>query len=232
MKHPCKRLLCLLLSLVMVFSVAGQAFAVRGGEDAEPGVTWEKVSSGRASPNSAGVSKPAEQERDPQELVRVSIVLKGESTLERGYSTRGIGDNANAMNYRASLKQKQQKLAEKISSEILGGEPLDVVRNITLAANIISANVPYGCIEAIKALDEVKTVVLEARYEPDRTADEGEDPNMYRAVLQTGTDAVWAKGITGAGSRVAVIDTGIDTDHQSFAENGYLYSLQHHPGQG
>lgn len=34
-----------------------------------------------------------------------------------------------------------------------------------------------------------------------------------------------AAGYTGAGTRIAVIDTGIDTDHQSFAADAFAYSL-------
>ena len=41
-----------------------------------------------------------------------------------------------------------------------------------------------------------------------------------------GSNAAWAAGYTGAGSRIAVIDTGTDTDHQSFSAAGFDYSLQ------
>ena len=41
-----------------------------------------------------------------------------------------------------------------------------------------------------------------------------------------GSGLAWASGYTGAGSRVAIIDTGIDTDHQSMDADAYWYSLQ------
>ena len=34
-----------------------------------------------------------------------------------------------------------------------------------------------------------------------------------QADQQIGADKVWAEGITGSGVKVAVLDTGIDTDH-------------------
>ena len=40
----------------------------------------------------------------------------------------------------------------------------------------------------------------------------------------------WAAGYTGAGSRIAVIDTGTDTDHQSFSEAGWNYALRRRAG--
>ena len=57
-------------------------------------------------------------------------------------------------------------MAQTISRQALSGEELDVVWNLTLAANLISADVVYGDIEAIQAVPGVKEVILETRYEP------------------------------------------------------------------
>ena len=73
--------------------------------------------------------------------------------------------------------------AAAISTEALDGEPLDVVWNLTLAANLISANVPYGKMEAIRELSGVQDVILETRYAPcvvDR--EEAADPNMEMCI--------------------------------------------------
>ena len=42
-----------------------------------------------------------------------------------------------------------------------------------------------------------------------------------------GVPSVWAKelGYTGTGMKIAVIDTGIDTNHQSFSDEAFAYSL-------
>ncbi|MFR8332704.1 MAG: hypothetical protein ACLU9S_10405 [Oscillospiraceae bacterium] len=51
--------------------------------------------------------------------------------------------------------------------------------NLTLAANLISANVTYGQIEQIKQVRGVKDVILETRYEPqESTTDATAEPNM------------------------------------------------------
>ena len=61
-----------------------------------------------------------------------------------------LAEDAAAVSYRAALQRKQDSVVRKISSTILGREDLDVVWNLTLVANLISANVEYGKIEQIK----------------------------------------------------------------------------------
>ncbi len=114
--------------------------------------------------------------------------------------------------------------AQRISQDVLGGEALDVVWNMTLLTNTISANVPYGKIGAIEALDGVASVTLENRYEPDVVSTGDADPDMATSGAMIGSTAAWADGYTGAGSRIAVIDTGTDTDHISFDGKAFEYS--------
>ncbi|MBQ7871359.1 MAG: S8 family serine peptidase, partial [Oscillospiraceae bacterium] len=45
-----------------------------------------------------------------------------------------------------------------------------------------------------------------------------------------GTTVAWSAGYTGAGTRIAIIDTGTDTEHQSFNEAAYQYSLAYQAG--
>src|SRR5699024_3526084 len=128
--------------------------------------------------------------------------------------------------YRAGLETRQETLAQVISTQALGGKQLDVVWNLTLAANIISANVEYGEIAAIEQVPGVQQVLLETQYAPAVVdTDLPNDPNMSTSSAMIGSSAAWAAGYTGAGSRIAVIDTGTDTDHQSFSAAGFDYSL-------
>ena len=86
-----------------------------------------------------------------------------------------------------------------------------------MAANIISANVEYGQLASISRIPGVRKVVLETRYEPQTATTSAVDkPNMLVSANMTGAVQVWESGYTGAGTRVAIIDTGLDTDHQSF----------------
>lgn len=138
-----------------------------------------------------------------------------------------IAQNAEAMAYNDQLQARQQTLEKTISAQALGGKQLDVVWNLTLVGNLISANVPYGSIEAIKAVKGVQDVVLERTYTPCVVSkEETATPQMYTSSEMIGSGAVWAAGFTGAGSRIAVIDTGTDVTHQSFDNGAFLYSLE------
>ena len=157
------------------------------------------------------------------DVVRVSIELDKPGTLAAGFSADGIADNAEAKAYREGLRADQKAMTAKIEQAI--GGKLDVKWNLTLAANFISANVLYGQIETIKAIPGVKTVFLENRYEPQKGETETDEPNNGSASYMIGSNLAWAAGYTGAGSKVAIIDTGADSEHQSFSGEGLEYAL-------
>ncbi len=47
----------------------------------------------------------------------------------------------------------------------------------------------------------------------------------------TGTNLAWQAGYTGAGRRIAVIDTGLDMDHQSVNADALAHALQEEAGK-
>ena len=121
MKKKLKQLLALVLTLAVVMGFALPTAAADPG----PRVTIEKVS------NDAVTAEPemhtAETKEDtPQyadtDMVRVSITLAGASTIDAGYATRSIANNAAADIYRTGLKVQQQAMAQRISQDVLGGE--------------------------------------------------------------------------------------------------------------
>ena len=210
----------MLISLSPVFSIPVSA--------SDNGIRWKKSNQQITADLS---DRLADTKVEPDyldtDIVRVSIVLEEKSTIQAGFSTMNIASNAQAMAYNASLLQKQEAIQQTISKAALGGEPLDVVWNLTLVGNIISANVPYGKISQIEQIRGVAGVVLENTYEPSKVETENALlPNQYISTGMTGSNVVWSNGYTGAGSRIAVIDTGTDTDHQSFDNGAFLYALE------
>lgn len=227
-----KRLLSLLLIATMCMGLVLPAGAVE--QTGKQGLTYQQVDNSAVSAAPSGlVTAPEEKEsagHAATDVVRVSIVLSGKPTLEvaseAGIAAASISGNAAATSYRSKLEQKQEAIAQKISTQALKGEKLDVVWNLTLAANIISANVPYGKIGEIEKVPGVERVFLETRYEPATAReDDTAEPNMSTATSMTGVSAAYADGYTGAGTRIAIIDTGIDTDHETLTPEALEYSL-------
>ena len=225
-KKGARRLLAVLLSLVMLVGAVPVAFAA----EPEPGgVTWKQVD------NSAVTARPrqtavTEEPETPlyadDEIVRVSIVLEAAPTIAVYSAEDDISENTAAMSYRQQLLMTQEYVTEAIAEETLDpGEKLDVVYNLTLVANVISANVAYGEIEKIKTVEGVEDVVVATRYTPDVVSVGGDDPQMEVSTGMTGASIAWSNGYTGAGMRIAIIDTGLDIEHQSFNSAAYDYAI-------
>ena len=215
-----KRLLSVFLVLCMVCAWVLPASAQ------ESGISVTQVSNDRVSANLIGKDS-VQLEQEPQyadnEIVRVSIFLDRVGVIDAGFAVQDLAVNAAAMAYRAELQEHQLTMVEKI--EKATKEDLDVAWNLTLATNLISANVKFGQIEAIEKISGVREVVIETVYEPDVVSSSAADPNMATSGIQIGALPSYELGYTGAGSRIAIIDTGLDTDHLSFDAEAFEYSL-------
>ena len=236
-----KRFLSLLLALTMILSLGVTGFADDGETEEEetaaeieesdeelPEETileTEPISPDKLNIRKVGVEELTEdeelalqEEEDLNEVVRVSIFLDKPSTLAAGFAADGVGTNSAAIAYRDGLKSDQQQITAEIERVI--GHPLDVKWNITLGANAISAYVTKGEMLEIAKIPGVKSVERENQYLPMEDVDTANtSENMV------GAWEAWSNGYTGAGSRIAIIDTGIDTTHQSFAEEPFTYSV-------
>ena len=222
-KMHTNRLLALLMAVIMTCGLMTPAWAENdnAGSDRLVPLTAEKADADELDladpkdemPSFDASSEDNTENANPDEMVRVSIVLEDKSTLDVGFDTENIAENGSAMIYRSHLQSAQGSLRRKIEKQVLHGEPLDVQWNLTLAANIISANVPRRAMQEISELSGVKMVVEETLYTPDVVSVGGTyQPNTAVSGQMTGAQASWLEGYTGAGMRIAVIDTGLDTD--------------------
>ena len=101
-----------------------------------------------------------------------------------------------------------------------------VKRNLSIVANVISAEVTYSDIEKIEAVEGVKEVVIETQYLPCTDEVTSDAPLMaVTSETMTGAAQSWAEGYTGSGARIAIIDTGLDIDHQSFNNDAFNYAI-------
>ena len=230
-RNPMIRVLSVVLVLCMMLGMSPAAYAWSFSDLFRSESSGNRLSIEQIDGVDANVKLDLDPVEDPYreseyaqtDMVRVSIVLKEQPTLEK-FSTKGISANEAAAAYRKELRSRQAELTASIEKRVLGGEKLDVVWNITLAANIISANVPYGKIDEIASMVGVDEVVIEQQYAP--LENESADAFQSTASGMIGLSTAWASGYTGAGTRIAIIDTGLDTDHQSFSAGAYRYALE------
>ena len=214
-KHPANRLLALVLALVLVLGLVP-------GAEAE-GLVWHETELDIQPDRSHRLVSEGEPAalHAPTDTVRVSIVLEDTPTAGAGFATQGIARDQQAAAYDRALNRTQKAMEQTISRRALGGKKLDVVWNLTLVANVISANVPFGALDAIRAVPGVREVRLERQYSTDIL-----EPQTYGSGGMTGATELWQSGYTGAGSRIAIVDTGTDTDHQSFDNGAFLHALK------
>lgn len=161
--HMKKRLSSRLLSLLLVVAIfAGFALPATAAESSQTQKLRFEAGESETAPTKLSQTLLDSQpetfsERDkadyaPDDTVRVSIVLKDEPAVAM-YSLDGIGENNSAVTYRQTLKNRQNSLTQRINRTL--DAPIDVVWNLTLAANLISANVRYDQIDEIKAVSGV-----------------------------------------------------------------------------
>lgn len=195
------RLCALLLAMALLCS-----FGIPQAAATDSSVTWSQVDNGTVTAQ-LPLQEAAEVEDVPAyqdtDSVRVSIFLEDAPAISK-FDVQNIAENQEAVHYRANLESRQVAVAQAISAQVLGGKKLDVVWNLTLAANVISANVEYGKLEQIEKLPGVEKVLIETRYAPAVVdADLPDNPNMSTSSSMIGSSAAWAAGFTGAGCRIA-----------------------------
>ena len=153
---------------------------------------------------------------DANEMVQVIILMDGKSVIQENPTAQL---NATSQNKMDALKQQQNAVLNKIEKDVLKAE-LDVAYHYTWLINGVATTVPYGAIAKIKAMDGVANVILQRVYTVCETTDAVATPNTVTDGVMIGRESTWANGYTGEGMKIAIIDTGLDTDHQNFAALG------------
>lgn len=226
-----KRLFALLLTSCMVFSLTVCSFSVAYAQEETAGAAGETLESqpleiipGEESGVDVDLTQNAadltatvlgEDLIDPEEAVRVIIVMEGDSVLEED-SAAVVNDQTEAK--MEALEENQAAVVADIEETVLGGEALAVSYNYTWLLNGVAATVPYGAIAEIEAIEGVKQVLLQQVYsvcETEPVSDISYPMTVSDGVM-IGRESTWANGYTGEGIRIAIIDTGIDSDHQNF----------------
>lgn len=169
-----------------------------------------------ALPASIQELKEAAEIYEESDMVAAFIVLEDTPLVERGYAAISSIPEAQTN----QLLKKQDSVIQAIENNVLGGSKLDVRYQFTYLTNAVSVRVEFGNLQKIAVQPGVKTVFLAPTYAPLQDETLGQDvaaPMSGGSSVSSGAQEVWANGYTGAGTKIAVIDTGLDLDHPSFA---------------
>ena len=166
------------------------------------------------------------------DMVRVIVELEGQGLLEQGYTLAQISANGEQVAAdTAKLEIVQNHVAAKIEQIVvasgLARATEGVKYNYTVALNGLAMTVPYGTLEAIRAIDGVDNAYIVSQYYAPESASDVSTPSMYATSDSFGSAQTWTDlGYTGTGMVIAVIDTGLDVDHPSFVDSPEGGALQ------
>lgn len=212
-KQKLQRFLAIALMFCLLLGVMPGASAARTSTDLELQQTPVSISPVLETADTL-LDEPA-----ADETVRVIVRFREAPLTQKGFSTMDVSENQAAMAYSDKLKQEQLTQMAKLSQKL--GADLEIRYQFTIGVNGVATTMRYDQVKAVEAMPGVESVYIENLYEPDPAV-----PDTATAGLMIGSYSAWADGYTGAGSRIGVIDTGLDLDHPSFDEQAFLYGLE------
>lgn len=129
------------------------------------------------------------------------------------FSAAGVM-SSEARSAQVGIQAQQAAVEAAIAGTVTNGIDVDVVYHYTLLTNALAVDATVDQMDEIARISGVAGVYIDPVYKAIPTDAESNVEDMAEfTVYQSGTST----GYTGAGQVVAVIDTGIDTDHEAFA---------------
>ena len=217
MKARFQRALALLLVLVLTLGCIPAVSAVQPDEpvtNPEPAEEAAQLPEGSDLGAILQGNKDAElealQPETPKDtdLVRVIVELDVPALTEQSgmFAGKALTDAGRAAQQNAIAAQEQ------VEAKIAEAAPEASVRySYSLLLNGIALECAYGHIAELEALPGVKAVHLVQTYELPT------EPKVTSGGGMIGAPTAWNLGMDGSGMVVAVLDTGLDTDHAAFA---------------
>ena len=227
MKKRVRAALALLLAVCLCASLAAPAAAVdtvQTGPAAETAAeTADSSAYGNSLPEliqqqfSGGVSK-----YDPDEVVNVIVQLEAPALLDKGsgktrYSLDRL-ETADAQTL-ALAQEAVQATQQSVKAEVAAlsdDVSFESSESFSLLINALTVKAPYGELARIRSLDGVKNAFVEGYFSVPVTEPGYELYTDYSSGM-IGLNETELLDLTGSGTLIAVLDTGIDYDHEAFA---------------
>ena len=215
MKARFHRALALLLVLVLTLGCIPAVSAVQPNE---PVTNPEPAEEAAQMPEGSGAilqgNKDAELEALQPETPKDTDLVRAIVELDAPALTEQSGMFAGKALTDAGRTAQQNAIAaqEQVEAKIAEAAPEASVRySYSLLLNGIALECAYGHIAELEALPGVKAVHMVQTYELPT------EPKVTSGGGMIGAPTAWNLGMDGSGMVVAVLDTGLDTDHAAFA---------------
>ena len=162
-------------------------------------------------------------EYEPDDIVTVIVQLDAPALLDtvNGPSLLA-GEGISAMNIQ-HLSEAQavvQEMQQDVAAQICTMDEEVSVENsesFTLLLNAFTIQAPYRTIGSIRALNGVKSAVIDGSFSIPETQPGYELYTDHSAeMIGLGTEAL--EGLTGTETLIAILDTGIEYSHEAFAQ--------------
>lgn len=163
------------------------------------------------------------QEYDPDEVVSVIVQLDAPALLDEEYRTMLLSDGDEIADVDTEMLSMAQDAVEEIQQEVkqqvtqISDEAsFENTESFTLLLNAFTVEVPYSEVSRIGALEGVKNVFVNGSFSIPVTT-----PG-YTLYTDSSSDMIGLKepgmeDLTGAGTVIAILDTGIEYSHEAFA---------------
>lgn len=229
MKKTTKRIVCGALSALLAAStIAGEA--LRSNADGKT-LTAASTSSAKFTDVTGQFDTTAlreenfnssvlENEQAPKYETRsVMVTLEGDNLVNRskadGYSVQGYLQSFTGSRATAEIKKEQNDFLKRLSKT---GIPYALENTYNTVLNAVAIEVDTQYVSRIKQMDGVKSVVITTEYSVPKaiTTSSAENVTNQTSVYDTGIYDSGAYASYGAGSLVAILDTGLDYTHDAY----------------
>ncbi len=206
-----KRLMAVVLVLALTLVTPITAFAADFDFEGTPKLYEGPsiINKGIVSTENKEINTAETKKYEPNDVVNVIVQLESDPLLGSEGNVVAIDDIKDGAGEAQAedILAEQQVLINKLD-KIISGE-LKVLAQFTAALNAVAVECKYSEIESIRAIDGVKAVAISGKISRP-------EPLMATANDMTGVYNTWASGYTGAGTLIAVIDTGLELSHEIF----------------
>ncbi|MGM9641320.1 MAG: leucine-rich repeat protein [Faecousia sp.] len=143
-------------------------------------------------------------------------VLAGAESPAVLQTAAGQAQTQSLLTAHQALQAKILRLPQTAARSAGHGE--STVREYTAIFNGFSMEICYGDVEALRQMAGVENVYLDNRYEAPAPVETGLAPMMAGSTEGIGSNLANEMGYDGDGMVVAILDSGLDTDHEAFSK--------------